>query len=242
MISLFHCRENKSLRYAIGTQPELWPIKDIVGSWPLSENLSGRFLRLGLFYLYSYWLHVIQSESGERCRRNFVMGNKSTCRGKRKLTKASQKKKIQQLESIYSARGILNFRDLQGNHIFASSSSLQHDDGLDMPGGEDLSPHFQEADDMQDGGNDDIHDIIDEAFDIDALVSSMDEAIIRRQQPGRRRRRRRTAWYSRIISTDRIRKKRYNASLIEPEIREQDSTPRYEAFSMSGIICLTMLL
>jgi TP901 family phage tail tape measure protein len=86
--------------------------------------------------------------------------------------------------------------------------------------------------------------VLDEAFDIDALVSSMDEAIIRRQQPRRRRRRRRqrTAWYSRIISTDRLRKQRYNASLIEPEIRAQDSTPRYEAFSISGIICLTMLL
>jgi hypothetical protein len=82
------------------------------------------------------------------------MGNKSNCRSKRKLTKASQKKKIQQLESIYSARGILNFRNLQGNHTFASSSSLQQDGGLDVPGGEDLCPHFQEADDMQDGGHD----------------------------------------------------------------------------------------
>jgi hypothetical protein len=81
------------------------------------------------------------------------MTNKKNARSRRKA-KASQKKKIQQLESIYSTRGILNFRNLQGNHSFDSSSRLQHDNGLDMPDGEDLSPHFQEADDMQDGGHD----------------------------------------------------------------------------------------
>jgi hypothetical protein len=73
------------------------------------------------------------------------MANKRNGHHRRKSTKASNKQKIQRSEAVHFGRGILNFRNLQGNHTFASSSSLQQNGGLDMPGGEDLSPRFQEA-------------------------------------------------------------------------------------------------
>jgi hypothetical protein len=82
------------------------------------------------------------------------MANKRNGHHRRKSTKASNKQKAQRSEAVYSARGIFNYQNLQGNHTFASSSSLQQDDGLDMPGGEDLSPHVQDAGDVQDDGHD----------------------------------------------------------------------------------------
>jgi hypothetical protein len=71
------------------------------------------------------------------------MGNKRNCRGKRKLTKASQKEENTTVgDNIFGTGNFKLPKSSSVYHTFISSFSLQQDNGLDMPGGEDLSPHF----------------------------------------------------------------------------------------------------